>query len=157
MSLYMPAILKSLLITKTENKKILIHPAYKLFKHKLEVVWFKDMRTLQRGSHTSFKEMEKSIKDKGLLFPLVLNQRYTVLSGTNRCRIIRRYGHGTLVYLANTTDEIDFFVALNKESWCLSESENGIESFGFLFEGQMHKYTEKVMHLFTKNIRRARR
>ena len=151
----MQTIPKPLLTTETGDKKILIHPKYKLLKHRLEVVWFKDIRTLQHGTHSSFKEMEKSIMDKGLLFPLVLNTQYRVVSGTNRCKIIRQYGQGTLAYIARTTDEAEFLAAMNKESWCLSESEKGIESFGFLFGENMRKYTEKVTHLLTENIKKA--
>ena len=155
----METIPKSLLTTETGDKKILIHPKYKLLKHRLKVVWFKDIRTSYPGSRsswlTAFKKMEKSITDKGLLFPLVLNTQYRVLSGTNRCKIIRQYGQGTLAYIARTTDEAEFLAAMNKESWCLSESEKGIESFEFLFEENMRKYTEKVTHLLTENIKKA--
>ena len=57
----METIPKSLLTTETGDKKCLIHPKYKLLKHRLEVVWFKDIRLLQHGGHSSFKKMEKSI------------------------------------------------------------------------------------------------
>jgi len=155
MSFYMVTIPKSLLTTETGDKKLLIHPKYKLLKHRLEVVWFKDIRTLQHGAHSSFKKMEKSITDKGLLFPLVLNTQYKVMSGTNRCKIIRRYGQGTLAYIARTTDEAEFLAAMNKEAWCLSESEKGIESFEFLFKENMRKYTEKAIHLLREDMRKA--
>ena len=155
----MVTIPKSLLTTKTLDSKILVHPKYKLLKHRLEVVWFKDIRTSYPGSRSSwlaaFKKMEKSITDKGLLFPLVLSTQYKVMSGTNRCKIIRQYGQGTLAYIARTTDEAEFLTAMNKEAWCLSESEKGIESFEFLFEENMRKYTEKVTHLLTENIKKA--
>tara|TARA_R100000687_G_scaffold19767_1_gene16414 strand:+ start:430 stop:885 length:456 start_codon:yes stop_codon:yes gene_type:complete len=151
----MVTIPKSLLTTETGDKKLLIHPKYKLLKHRLEVVWFKDIRTLQHGAHSSFKKMEKSITDKGLLFPLVLNTQYKVMSGTNRCKIIRRYGQGTLAYIARTTDEAEFLAAMNKEAWCLSESEKGIESFEFLFKENMRKYTEKAIHLLREDMRKA--
>ena len=155
MSFYMVTIPKSLLTTETGDKKLLIHPKYKLLKHRLEVVWFKDIRTLQHGAHSSFKKMEKSITDKGLLFPLVLNTQYKVMSGTNRCKIIRQYGQGTLAYVARTTDEAEFLAAMNKEAWCLSESEKGIESFEFLFKENMRKYTEKAIHLLREDMRKA--
>ena len=154
----MVTIPKSLLTTKTLDSKILVHPKYKLLKHRLEVVWFKDIRTSYPGSRsswlTAFKKMEKSITDKGLLFPLVLNTQYKVMSGTNRCKIIRQYGQGTLAYIARTTDEAEFLAAMNKEAWCLSESEKGIESFEFLFKENMRNYTEKAIHLLRENIRK---
>ena len=145
---------KHLLTTETADKKTVIHPWYQLFKHRLELVWFKDIR-VGTGSHYEFYiKIRDSINQEGLLCPLVLNSEGWLINGHHRLKAIRRFGHGTLCYQAKTRDEGTFLSHMNVAAWNIHIAKGNIENNQFMFEGKMRKFTEKVYHLFTENMRR---
>jgi len=145
---------KSLLITKTSDNKTIIHPKYQLFKHRLEIIWFKDMKVVHGTHHEFYRTIADSVKKEGLLFPLVLDKNLLLLNGNHRLKTIRQFGNGTLAYIAQKREEGNFLARTNVRGWEIHNEKGFIEDFQFMFEGKMRKYTDKVLHLFTEGMRR---
>jgi len=119
------------------SEGLLIHPWYKLFKERLEVVFFKTVK---------MPVDQIKLSKEGLLTPPIL---YEGKLAPN----LSKYAVATLAYAPRTMDEFKFFAEMNKEVVRLHK-EGGVPSFEFLFEEKMRTYTEKVIHLLTENIRR---
>ena len=145
---------QALLTTETADNKTVIHPWYQLFKQRLELVWFKDIRVGTGAHHEFYIKIRDSIAKEGLKCPLVLNPEGWLINGHHRLKAIRRFGHGTLAYKAKTRDEGTFLSHMNVAVWNIHQEKGLIEDNQFMFEGKMHKFTEKVHHLFTENMRR---
>ena len=117
---------------------LLIHPWYKLFKEKLELVFFKTIK---------MPDKQIQLSKEGVLNPPILYKGILVPN-------LSKYAVATLAYAPGTSDEFKFFAEMNKEVLRLHR-EGGVPSFEFLFGKKMRSYTEKVMHLLTANIRKS--
>lgn len=139
--------------TSFENNKTLIWPSYRIFKSKLRIVKFEDVK-LVHGTHNEFKQTIKDDLEKnGLLCPMVLDNDYVLHNGNHRFKILKKLGDASFFYVANNDAEVNFFSRLNVEVWKMHPN---VMDLGFCFQDKMKKYTEKCLHLFSDVERAAR-
>jgi len=130
----------------------LIYPLYQLFKERLKPIKFEHVNIIH-GTHLEFKQRIKdSIKNEGLLCPMVVNKKNELINGNHRFKALQTLGDASLFYYADNQAEENFFSRLNVEVWKLHPN---VESHQFMFEGKMKPYTEKCMHLF-QNVKRVK-
>ena len=128
-----------------------IWPLYTIFKHRLELRKFEDLKMIH-GTHAEFKATVRSdIEKNGLLCPIVIDLKNEIRNGNHRFKSIRKHGDASFFYVAKTDQEVNFFSRLNVLTWELHPDMSNI--MDKLWEGKMKKYTEKVPHLFTENVR----
>jgi len=113
----------------------LIHPWYKLFKNRLELIWFKQVKLPTQQTKLS----KEGLLNPPILYKDKLNQNLTL------------HGIAVLGYKPRSKEEFRFFVELNKEVLRLHKKE-GVQSFEFLFGKKMHKYTAQVLHLLREGV-----
>jgi len=128
-----------------------IWPLYMVFKERLQIVKFDDIKIVH-GTHPDFKQtVRKDIEKNGLLCPLVVDKDLVLQNGNHRLRAIRKHGDATFVYKSKSDEEVNFFSRLNVLCWELHPDMSQLMEK--LWQGKMKKYTEKVTHLFTENVR----
>jgi len=128
-----------------------IWPWYMVFKERLEIKKFDDIK-LVHGVHADFKQTVRAdIEKNGLLCPLVVDKDLVLRNGNHRLRAIRKHGDASFFYVARSDEEVNFFSRLNVLCWELHPDMSQLMEK--LWQGKMKKYTEKVTHLFTENVK----
>ena len=128
-----------------------IWPLYMVFKERLQIVKFDDIKIVH-GAHPDFKQTVRAdIEKNGLLCPLVLDSKMQLRNGNHRFKVIRKHGDASFFYKANTDEEVNFFSRLNVLCWELHPDMSQLMEK--LWQGKMKKYTEKVTHIFTQNVK----
>ena len=128
-----------------------IWPLYMVFKERLQIVKFDNIKIVH-GTHPDFKQtVKKDIEKNGLLCPLVVDKNLVLQNGNHRLRAIRKHGDATFVYKSESDAEVNFFSRLNVLCWELHPDMSQLMEK--LWQDKMKKYTEKVTHLFTENVR----
>ena len=128
-----------------------IWPLYMVFKERLQIVKFDDIKIVH-GTHPDFKQtVKKDIEKNGLLCPLVVDKDLVLQNGNHRLRAIRKHGDATFVYKSKSDAEVNFFSRLNVLTWELHPDVSDLMEK--LWQGKMKKYTEKVTHIFKENVR----
>lgn len=123
-----------------------IWPLYQIFKSKLRLVRFDDVKIVH-GTHHDFKQTVRlDLEKNGLLCPMVLDQKMQLKNGNHRFKTLKKIGDASLFYVANNDAEVNFLSRLNVKVW---EMHPEVNDLSFCFEGKMRKYTEKCLHLFT--------
>ena len=141
-----------LLLQEVEDKTI-IHPWYKLFKHRLVLKDLKDIKIIHT-THVEFKAtIRADILKQGLLCPLVIDHNNTLRNGNHRYKVIRKLADQSLFYFAKTEQEVNFFSRMNVRVWELHIANGQIDDWGFMFEGKMRKYSDKVPYLFSEGVK----
>tara|TARA_R100001463_G_scaffold5707_1_gene19225 strand:- start:239 stop:679 length:441 start_codon:yes stop_codon:yes gene_type:complete len=126
-------------------------PTYMIFKDRLVLKKFDDVK-----KKISFNAdlLKKDIENNGLLCPMVIDENDQLTDGSDRLRILEKANiKGSFFYKARNKDEKIFFKKLNDLTW--DEHPDMLRFMEKLWQGKMKKYTEKVTHLFTENIRTA--
>jgi hypothetical protein len=132
-----------------------IWPWYRIFKDRLELVKFDDVKIIH-GVHNDFKQtIKKDIEKNGLLCPLVVDKDLQLHSGNHRFKILKKLGDASFFYKAQSDAEINFFSRLNVKLWEMHPNVGNIMEE--LWKGKMLKYTEKVPHLFSTNVRNVKK
>ena len=127
-----------------------IWPWYRIFKERLELIKFDDIKIIH-GTHHDFKQtIKKDIEKNGLLCPLVVDKDLQLHSGNHRLKAIRKHGDASFFYKAQSNEEVNFLSRFNVKVWELHPEVNDLS---FCFEGKMKKYTDKCLHLFNTNVR----
>jgi hypothetical protein len=130
-----------------------IWPLYMIFKHRLEVKKFDDIKIVH-GTHNEFKQtVRDDIENNGLLCPMVVDTKMQLRNGNHRFKVLKKHGDGSLFYMAKSDAEVNFFSRLNVLTWELHPDVTQL--MDKLWQGKLLKYTEKVPHLFTENVRTA--
>ena len=128
-----------------------IWPLYMVFKERLQIVKFDNIKIVH-GTHPDFKQtVKKDIEKNGLLCPLVVDKDLVLQNGNHRLRAIRKHGDASFFYVGKTDQEVNFFSRLNVLCWELHPDMSQLMEK--LWQDKMKKYTEKVTHLFTENVR----
>ena len=128
-----------------------IWPLYMIFKHRLEIKKFDDIKIIH-NTHAEFKQTIRSdIENQGLLCPLVVDEQLQLRNGNHRFKAIKKHGDASLFYVAKSDEEVNFFSRLNVLTWELHPDVSQLMEK--LWQGKMKKYTEKVPHLFKENVR----
>ena len=127
-----------------------IWPWYRIFKERLELIKFDDIKIIH-GTHHDFKQtIREDIKKNGLLCPLVVDKDLQLQNGNHRLKAIRKHGDASFFYKAQSDEEVNFLSRFNVKVWELHPEVNDLS---FCFEGKMKKYTDKCLHLFNTNVR----
>lgn len=130
-----------------------IWPWYMVFKERLEIKKFDDIK-LVHGTHAEFKQtVRDDVIKNGLLCPMVVDNKNQLRNGNHRFKILRKHGDASFFYVARSDEEVNFFSRLNVLCWELHPDMTQLMEK--LWQGKMKKYTEKVTHLFTENVRTA--
>ena len=128
-----------------------IWPLYRIWKNRLELRKFEELKIIH-GTHAEFKgTVRRDIEKQGLLCPIVIDQDNQIRNGNHRFKSIRKHADASFFYVAKSDEEVNFFSRLNVLTWKLHPNvENIMEE---LWQGKMKKYSEKVPHLFTEDVR----
>lgn len=128
-----------------------IWPLYMVFKERLQIKKFEDIKIIH-NTHVEFKATVRSdIEKNGLLCPLVVDDKMQLRNGNHRFKAIKKFGDASFFYVARSDQEVNFFSRLNVLCWELHPDMTQLMEK--LWQGKMKKYTEKVPHLFTENVR----
>ena len=130
-----------------------VWPTYMIFKERLILKKFDDIKIVH-GTHVEFKQTVRSDMEKnGLLCPMVIDEKDQLRNGNHRFKILKKGNHadGSFFYKAKSPEEVMFFSRLNVLTWELHPDVTQLMEK--LWQGKMKKYTEKVTHLFTENVR----
>jgi hypothetical protein len=130
-----------------------VWPTYMIFKERLVLKKFDDIKIVH-GTHVEFKQTVRSDMEKnGLLCPMVIDEKDQLRNGNHRFKILKKGNHadGSFFYKAKSPEEVMFFSRLNVLTWELHPDVTQLMEK--LWQGKMKKYTEKVTHLFTENVR----
>jgi CRISPR/Cas system CMR subunit Cmr4 (Cas7 group RAMP superfamily) len=130
-----------------------VWPTYMIFKERLVLKKFDDIKIVH-GTHNDFKQTIRADMEKdGLLCPMVIDEKDQLRNGNHRFKILKKGNHadGSFFYKARSPEEVMFFSRLNVLTWELHPDVSQLMEK--LWQGKMKKYTEKVTHLFTENVR----
>ena len=130
-----------------------VWPTYMVFKERLVLKKFDDIKIVH-GTHNDFKQtIRHDMEEHGLLCPMVIDQDDQLRNGNHRFKILKKgnYADGSFFYKARSPEEVMFFSRLNVLCWELHPDMTQL--MDKLWQGKMKKYTEKVPHIFTENIR----
>ena len=132
-----------------------VWPWYMVFKERLVLKKFDDVKIVH-GTHADFKKTVRADLEKnGLLCPMVIDEKDQLRNGNHRFKILKKgnYADGSFFYKARSPEEVMFFSRLNVLCWELHPDMSKLMEK--LWQGKMKKYTEKVTHLFTENVKTA--
>ena len=132
-----------------------VWPWYMVFKERLVLKKFDDIKIVH-GTHADFKKTVRSDLEKnGLLCPMVIDENDQLRNGNHRFKILKKgdYADASFFYKARSPEEVMFFSRLNVLCWELHPDMSKLMEK--LWQGKMKKYTEKVTHLFTENVKTA--
>jgi len=132
-----------------------VWPTYMVFKERLILKKFDDIKIVH-GTHNDFKQtVRHDMEENGLLCPMVIDQDNQLRNGNHRFKILKKgnYADGSFFYKARSPEEVMFFSRLNVLCWELHPDMSKLMEK--LWQGKMKKYTEKVTHLFTENVKTA--
>ena len=130
-----------------------VWPWYMVFKERLVLKKFDDIKIVH-GTHADFKKTVRADLEKnGLLCPMVIDENDQLRNGNHRFKILKKrdYADASFFYKARSPEEVMFFSRLNVLCWELHPDMSKLMEK--LWQGKMKKYTEKVTHLFTENVR----
>ena len=133
-----------------------VWPTYMVFKERLVLKKFDDIKIVH-GTHNDFKQtIRHDMEEHGLLCPMVIDQDDQLRNGNHRFKILKKgnFADGSLFYKAKSPEEVMFFSRLNVLCWELHPDMTQLMEK--LWQGKMKKYTEKVTHLFTENVKTAK-
>lgn len=132
-----------------------VWPWYMVFKERLVLKKFDDVKIVH-GTHADFKQTVRADLEKnGLLCPMVIDEKDQLRNGNHRFKILKKgdYADASFFYKARSPEEVMFFSRLNVLCWELHPDMSKLMEK--LWQGKMKKYTEKVTHLFTENVKVA--
>ena len=132
-----------------------VWPTYMVFKERLVLKKFDDIKIVH-GTHNDFKQtIRHDMEEHGLLCPMVIDQDDQLRNGNHRFKILKKgnFADGSFFYKAKSPEEVMFFSRLNVLCWELHPDMTQLMEK--LWQGKMKKYTEKVTHLFTENVKTA--
>ena len=133
-----------------------VWPWYMVFKERLVLKKFDDIKIVH-GTHADFKQTVRADLEKnGLLCPMVIDEKDQLRNGNHRFKILKKGNHAdaSFFYKARSPEEVMFFSRLNVLCWELHPDMTQLMEK--LWQGKMKKYTEKVTHLFTENVKTAK-
>jgi len=127
-----------------------IWPYYMVFKERLILKKFDDIKIIHWGRSLK-QNVWADVEKNGLLCPMVIDKKNQLRDGNHRFRMLSKEGDASLFYKATSDDEVNFFSMLNILCWDLHPDMSQLMEK--LWEGKIKKYTEKVTHIFTENVR----
>lgn len=132
-----------------------VWPYYRVFKERLVLKKFDDIKIVH-NTHADFKKtIRDDLEKNGLLCPMVIDEKDQLRNGNHRFKILKKgnLADASFFYKARSKEEVMFFSRLNVLCWELHPDMSKLMEK--LWQGKMKKYTEKVTHLFTENVRVA--
>mgnify|MGYP003111726451 FL=1 len=132
-----------------------VWPEYRVFKERLVLKKFDEIKIVH-GTHNDFKQtIRADLEKNGLLCPMVIDEEDQLRNGNHRFKILKKgnLADASFFYKARSSEEVMFFSRLNVLCWELHPDMSQLMEK--LWQGKMKKYTEKVTHLFTENVKTA--
>ena len=148
-------ILDKLHKNQVAGKGTVIWPFYMVFKERLVLKKFDEIKIVH-GTHSDFKQtIRADLEKNGLLCPMVIDEEDQLRNGNHRFKILKKgnLADASFFYKARSSEEVMFFSRLNVLCWELHPDMSQLMEK--LWQGKMKKYTEKVTHLFTENVKTA--
>ena len=140
-------------LLKTEHdSRILIHPWYQIIKHRLVVLSTDEIKLIPTVVVAPDETLTKSLKAEGLLTPIIVDEQNLLVDGAKRLNYFKTICNELMVYKARSVDEENFLKQLNAQCFRLHPN---IFDWGFMFEKDMRKYTNKVLPLLQEGIQSA--
>ena len=140
-------------LLKTEHdSRILIHPWYQIIKQRLVVLSTDEIKMIPTVVITPDETLTKSLHAEGLLTPIIVDEQNCLVDGAKRLDYLKNICNELLVYKARSVDEENFLKQLNNKCFRLHPN---IFDWGFMFEKDMRKYTNKVLPLLQEGIQPA--
>ena len=130
-----------------------IWPHYMVFKERLVLKKFDDVKIIHWGRNLK-QDVWSDVEKNGLLCPMVIDEKDQLRDGNHRFRMLSKQGDASFFYKTTSDDEVNFFSMLNILCWELHPDMTQLMEK--LWEGKTKKYTEKVTHLFTQNVKTAK-
>ena len=130
-----------------------VWPHYMVFKERLVLKKFNDVKIIHWGRDLK-QNVWEDVKENGLLCPMVIDEKNQLRDGNHRFRMISKEGDASFFYKTKSDDEVNFFSMLNILCWELHPDMTKLMEK--LWQGKAKKYTEKVTHLFTQNVKTAK-
>ena len=130
-----------------------IWPHYMVFKEKLILKKFDDIKIIHWGRDLK-QNVWGDVEKNGLLCPMVIDEKNQLRDGNHRFRMLSKEGNASFFYKTKSDDEVNFFSMLNILCWELHPDMTQLMQK--LWDGKAKKYTEKVTHLFTQNVKIAK-
>tara|TARA_R100000664_G_C2715173_1_gene110582 strand:- start:296 stop:742 length:447 start_codon:yes stop_codon:yes gene_type:complete len=130
-----------------------IWPHYMVFKEKLVLKKFDDIKIIHWGRDLK-QNVWGDVEKNGLLCPMVIDEKNQLRDGNHRFRMLSKEGNASFFYKTKSDDEVNFFSMLNILCWELHPDMTQLMQK--LWDGKAKKYTEKVTHLFTQNVKIAK-
>ena len=140
------------LLTTTQDTWTTVHPWYQLFKHRLHHIDVNHIIMVPNVPVMVDEDLRKKFKKEGMLVPIVIDNNNLLIEGSRRLQYFKNEGSHVLAYKAKNNDEEKFLIELNKK--CIELHPN-IFDWGFMFEKDMRKYTDKVLPLLQEGIQPA--
>ena len=124
-----------------------------VFKEKLVLKKFDDIKIIHWGRDLK-QNVWGDVEKNGLLCPMVIDEKNQLRDGNHRFRMLSKEGNASFFYKTKSDDEVNFFSMLNILCWELHPDMTQLMQK--LWDGKAKKYTEKVTHLFTQNVKIAK-
>ena len=127
-------------------------PFYTIFKERLILKKFDDIKNkVPFYPNILFQDIQKN----GLLCPMVVDDKNQITDGGERFEILKKLNiNGSLFYVSRNKEEAAFFKMLNNLTW--DEHPDMNQLMEKLWQGKNKKYTERVPHIFTENVKIAK-
>ena len=140
------------LLTTTDGSRTTVHPWYQLIKHRLIHIELSKIQIIPNVAISIDEDSRKEFQKEGMLVPIIIDETNLLVEGAKRLKYFKNVGSDALVYQAKSTDEENFLKKLNEKCFHLHPN---IFDWGFMFEKDMRKYTNKVLPLLQEGIQPA--
>jgi len=146
-------ILDKLLKTTDHASRIIAHPFYQIFPHRLVLKYFNEINTNYESIYNSNLNIKKNLEIYGLLNPIIIDGKNKILDGNQRFFQLKKYKiSGSLFYKSNNDDETTFLVKVNEKIYSMHQKNKLINDWNFLFENDLIKFTEKNMKILQEGV-----
>ena len=126
-------------------KKTIIWPYYQMFKNRLEIMEFKDIKSRDFDKYPLMKD--KQLKYN---YPIVVNEHGNLKSNELQFHKLSKCGNCIIGYKTKNQEEVEFFLKLEEKV----KEYHPVKDLSICFvDPKMRKFTDKVTHLFLEDVR----
>jgi len=146
-------ILDKLLKTTDHASRIIAHPLYQIFPHRLVLKYFHEIKANYMSIYNSKLNIKKDLEMHGLLNPIILDNENKILDGVQRFFQLKKFKiSGSLFYKSNNDNETIFLTKVGQKIHSMHQKNKLINDWNFLFEKDILKDTEKNIHILKEGV-----
>jgi len=146
-------ILDKLLKTTDHASRVIAHPLYQIFPHRLVLKYFNEINTNHIPHHDFKVTVRNDMEKNGLLNPIIINDKNEIMSGNHRFHILTKAKiAGSLFYKTYNDSEAVFLTKVGQKVWNMHLTNKKVPDWSFLFEDDLIKYTEKNMKILQEGV-----